>query len=436
MPSMIKRLTNSITKRLANAYVEMAGVQVGNLGIDSQLRDTQYVSADWDDYFVPKIEKSIYNARLVAEEGYMQGALNNLANKTIINLQLIDRNNELKDLDLKILLEWLEKIDIYQIARDIYLNGMVDGESFIRPKLSFNIFLGKHITPIFLEVNNVDHFMKKVRNSDNEVERYVHYFPNREVVGDNFEELQTVENEYEDLSYEANELLNPMYNIFNGKPMSPVIAAMDDYYHKKRYETLQIEVTHRDNLIIVSSQLDEENQPIIPNIPLDVQDNIAIQFTDEKEDGVVFLEGGLKTTRPSQNKTVEFADKIEHHEKNIMIALETLPSQMGSEVSNVGSLQVIADSETTGWIVKLRNVRTWILKTLNELLERQLLLMGYNRTDVHINFADLNLIKEEKTNTETEYEPIGYIIGRKLESEIERLAKLETQKLESLKIES
>ena len=41
---MIKKLTNSITKRLANAYVEMFGRTVGNFDIGSKLIDNPYES--------------------------------------------------------------------------------------------------------------------------------------------------------------------------------------------------------------------------------------------------------------------------------------------------------------------------------------------------------------------------------------------------------
>jgi len=417
----IKQLRHSIVKTLANALVET----VGDINYNSEMRDSNHVSADWDDYFTPRIEKSIYNARLCAEEPPLYGIINNLLDKVVINIQLIDEQEKLKDLDLKKVLNWLNKIDVHQLAKDIYSNGMIEGESFIRLAIFNDEYLTNYIQPIFLEVNNVDHFMKKIRDDNLQIEKYIHYFPKKEVkLSAHFQEIETKKEEkYETEEYTPNDLLNPMYNQRNGKPRSPVMACMDDLYFIKDYEIEQAVVTHRDNVIIVSSQLDSENQPIIPNIPLEVQENIATQFSDESKDGVVFVEGGIATSRISQNKTIDYDPKIARHEKKIINTMQSLPSQAGSEISNVSSLQVIAESEVTGWVLTLRGIRTWILRTLNRILNRHLLLIDIEPTDIYLNFADITFDKKDKeSGTMTEYEPRGYIVGKGIDNEIRRMA--------------
>ena len=66
----------------------------------------------------------------------------------------------------------------------------------------------------------------------------------------------------------------------------------------------------------------------------------------------------------------------------------TPQSQAGNEKSNQNVAEYINDSAITGFIVNVANDQKWVLKYCNELLNRQLELMGISETlDIYFSYS-------------------------------------------------
>ena len=72
----------------------------------------------------------------------------------------------------------------------------------------------------------------------------------------------------------------------------------------------------------------------------------------------------------------------------------TPQSQAGNEKSNQNVAEYINDSAITGFIVNVANDQKWVLKHCNELLKRQMELMGIKETyDVYFSYSRDDVVK-------------------------------------------
>ena len=72
----------------------------------------------------------------------------------------------------------------------------------------------------------------------------------------------------------------------------------------------------------------------------------------------------------------------------------TPQSQAGNEKSNQNVAEYINDSAITGFIVNVANDQKWVLKYCNELLNRQMELMGINDSyNVYFSYSRDDVIK-------------------------------------------
>lgn len=72
----------------------------------------------------------------------------------------------------------------------------------------------------------------------------------------------------------------------------------------------------------------------------------------------------------------------------------TPQSQAGNEKFNQNVAEYINDSAITGFIVNVANDQKWVLKYCNELLNRQLELMGISETlDIYFSYSRDNVLR-------------------------------------------
>lgn len=88
------------------------------------------------------------------------------------------------------------------------------------------------------------------------------------------------------------------------------------------------------------------------------------------------------------NYQSDYTRQTEIFRNNILRTFVTPQSQAGNERSNQNVAEYINDSAITGFIVNVTNDQKWVLKYCNELLNRQLELMGINETlDIYFSYS-------------------------------------------------
>ena len=88
------------------------------------------------------------------------------------------------------------------------------------------------------------------------------------------------------------------------------------------------------------------------------------------------------------NYQSDYTRQTEIFRNNILRTFVTPQSQAGNERSNQNVAEHINDSAITGFIVNVANDQKWVLKYCNELLNRQLELMGINETlDIYFSYS-------------------------------------------------
>ena len=88
------------------------------------------------------------------------------------------------------------------------------------------------------------------------------------------------------------------------------------------------------------------------------------------------------------NYRSDYTRQTEIFRNNILRTFVTPQSQAGNEKSNQNVAEYINDSAITGFIVNVANDQKWVLKYCNELLNRQLELMGINETlDIYFSYS-------------------------------------------------
>ena len=88
------------------------------------------------------------------------------------------------------------------------------------------------------------------------------------------------------------------------------------------------------------------------------------------------------------NYQSDYPRQTEIFRNNILRTFVTPQSQAGNEKSNQNVAEYINDSAITGFIVNVANDQKWVLKYCNELLNRQLELMGINETlDIYFSYS-------------------------------------------------
>lgn len=88
------------------------------------------------------------------------------------------------------------------------------------------------------------------------------------------------------------------------------------------------------------------------------------------------------------NYQSDYTRQTEIFRNNILRTFVTPQSQAGNEKSNQNVAEYINDSAITGFIVNVANDQKWVLKYCNELLNRQLELMGISETlDIYFSYS-------------------------------------------------
>ena len=353
-------ITDFIRTRLLNNRVEQYNTKRSYWGEDERQPRTDGINTGLDliDALPPVINKTIANARYAVKlDGYTSGILKNRIDKANVNMILVDKDNKLSQEQKLTLILWSRKIDISQVAKNILQGGMVDGEGLIKPVERWDKDIGKYIKPVFLEIGAHGYGLKKEFNDDNEVQLYLHEMPKDVVNGtpEDFNNFVSVEEGTLTVKYEPEEVINFMYNEIYSE------AAKENLYAD--YGT-----TAGSNVAIV---------------PPGIESKIL---------------GG-------NNYQSDYTRQTEIFRNNILRTFVTPQSQAGNERSNQNVAEYINDSAITGFIVNVANDQKWVLKHCNELLKRQLDIMGvkdsynvyfsYSRDDVLRYIAELSAEGEE-----------------------------------------
>ena len=94
------------------------------------------------------------------------------------------------------------------------------------------------------------------------------------------------------------------------------------------------------------------------------------------------------------NYQPDYTRQTEIFRNNILRTFVTPQSQAGNEKSNQNVAEYINDSAITGFIVNVANDQKWVLKHCNELLKRQMDLMGIKETyDVYFSYSRDDVVK-------------------------------------------
>ena len=346
---------------------------------------------DFEDVLPPQINRTIKNARYAANNiGFVSGIIKNKIDKTNTQLELLDPASELSEDEKVILLNWMRQINLRQLAKEILTNGLVDGESLIKIVVRYDKVIGKYVKPIFLEIGEEGYSFVKEFNDDGEVLRYLHKFPRKEVQGNisDLSNLYEVSKDDVTLEYNTDEIINVMYNETACQGHSPTIIALDDIYMKVNLERNQVERINKDNIIEVKPGVDANGNPYLNELSVAAKEKLADDYGNSNESNVAIVPPGIESKiLGGNNYQSDYTRQVAIFERNILRAFLTPQTQAGSE-TNKSTAEVINDSEQTGFIVNLRNDRLWVLSYLNKLLEKQLLLLGKQGSQVCIKYEE------------------------------------------------
>ena len=333
----------------------------------------------------------------------------------------MDKENKLSQEQKLTLILWARKIDIRQVAKEILQGGMVDGEGLIKPVQRWDKSIGKYIKPIFLEIGAHGYGLKKEFNDDNEVQLYLHEMPKDIVNGspEDFNNYVSVEEGTLTVKYDADEVINFMYNEIYGEAQSIILNCLDDIYHKCNLERNQVERINKDNIIEVKPSLDANGQPIITELSSTAKENLYADYGTTADSNVAIVPPGIESKILGGN----------NYQSDYTRQTEIF---RGNERSNQNVAEYINDSAITGFIVNVANDQKWVLKYCNQLLKMQLELMGidealniyfsYSRDDVLRYIMELSsegdeIYKNYLSNFEEE-QPVGERISSESGNEI------------------
>ena len=387
-------ITDFIRTRLLNNRVEQYNTKRSYWGEDERQPRTDGINTGLDliDALPPVINKTIANARYAVKlDGYTSGILKNRIDKANVNMILVDKDNKLSQEQKLTLILWSRKIDISQVAKNILQGGMVDGEGLIKPVERWDKDIGKYIKPVFLEIGAHGYGLKKEFNDDNEVQLYLHEMPKDVVNGtpEDFNNFVSVEEGTLTVKYEPEEVINFMYNEIYSEAQSIILNCLDDIYHKCNLERNQVERINKDNIIESTAK-----------------ENLYADYGTTAGSNVAIVPPGIESKiLGGNNYQSDYTRQTEIFRNNILRTFVTPQSQAGNERSNQNVAEYINDSAITGFIVNVANDQKWVLKHCNELLKRQLDIMGvkdsynvyfsYSRDDVLRYIAELSAEGEE-----------------------------------------
>ena len=349
------RITDYIKARLLNNRVEQYNTKRSYWGEDERQPRTDGINTGLDliDALPPVINKTIANARYAVKlDGYTSGILKNRIDKANVNIVLVDKDNKLSAEQKLTLILWARKIDISQVAKNILQGGMVDGEGVIKPVERWDKDIGKYIKPIFLEIGATGYGLKKEFNDDNEVQLYL--------------EAQSI-----------------------------ILNCLDDIYHKCNLERNQVERINKDNIIEVKPAMDANGQPYITELSSTAKENLYADYGTTAGSNVAIVPPGIESKiLGGNNYQSDYTRQTEIFRNNILRTFVTPQSQAGNERSNQNVAEYINDSAITGFIVNVANDQKWVLKHCNELLKRQMDLMGIKETyDVYFSYSRDDVVK-------------------------------------------
>ena len=347
-------LTDYIKTRLLNNRVEQYNTKRSYWGENERQPRTDGINTGLDlhDALPPVINKTIANARYAVKlDGYTSGILKNRIDKANVNMVLVDKDNKLSAEQKLTLILWARKIDISQVAKNILQGGMVDGEGVIKPVERWDKDIGKYIKPIFLEIGATGYGLKKEFNDDNEVQLYL--------------------------------------------AQSIILNCLDDIYHKCNLERNQVERINKDNIIEVKPAMDANGQPYITELSSTAKENLYADYGTTAGSNVAIVPPGIESKiLGGNNYQSDYTRQTEIFRNNILRTFVTPQSQAGNERSNQNVAEYINDSAITGFIVNVANDQKWVLKHCNELLKRQMDLMGIKETyDVYFSYSRDDVVK-------------------------------------------
>ena len=393
-------VTDFIKTRLLHNRVEQYNTKRSYWGEDERQPNVDSINTGLDlvDALPPVINKTIANARYAVKvDGYTAGILKNRIDKANVSIVLVDKDNNLTEEEKLTLILWARKINISQVAKEILQGGMVDGEGLIKPVERWDKQLGKYIKPIFLEIGATGYGLKKEFNDDNEVQLYLHKLPRDVVSGsvDEFNNYFSVEDGTLTVSYEADEIINFMYNEIYSEAQSIVLNCLDDIYHKCNLERNQVERINKDNIIEVKPSLDDNGQPIITELSSTAKENLYADYGATADSNVAIVPPGIESKiLGGNNYQSDYTRQTEIFRNNILRCFVTPQSQAGNEKSNQSVAEYINDSAITGFIVNVANDQKWVLKYLNQLLNRQMELMGIKDLyNVYFSYSRDDIVK-------------------------------------------
>lgn len=393
-------VTDYIKARLLNNRVEQYNTKRSYWGEDERQPRTDGINTGLDlvDALPPVINKTIANARYAVKlDGYTSGVLKNRIDKANVSMVLVDKDDKLSAEEKLTLILWARKIDISQIAKNILQAGMVDGEGLIKPAERWDKDIGKYIKPIFLEIGATGYGLKKEFNDDNEVELFLHEMPKDVVNGtpEDFNNYVSVEEGTLTVKYEADEVINFMYNEIYSEAQSIILNCLDDIYHKVNLERNQVERINKDNIIEVKPSLDANGNPIVTELSSTAKENLYADYGTTSDSNVAIVPPGIESKiLGGNNYQSDYTRQTEIFRNNILRTFVTPQSQAGNEKSNQNVAEYINDSAITGFIVNVANDQKWVLKYCNELLNRQMELMGIKDSyNVYFSYSRDDVIK-------------------------------------------
>ena len=360
-------LTDYIKTRLLNNRVEQYNTKRSYWGENERQPRTDGINTGLDlhDALPPVINKTIANARYAVKlDGYTSGILKNRIDKANVNMVLVDKDNKLSAEQKLTLILWARKIDI---------------------------------KPIFLEIGATGYGLKKEFNDDNEVQLYLHEMPKDVVNGspEEFNNFVSVEEGTLTVQYEPDEVINFMYNEIYSEAQSIILNCLDDIYHKCNLERNQVERINKDNIIEVKPAMDANGQPYITELSSTAKENLYADYGTTAGSNVAIVPPGIESKiLGGNNYQSDYTRQTEIFRNNILRTFVTPQSQAGNERSNQNVAEYINDSAITGFIVNVANDQKWVLKHCNELLKRQMDLMGIKETyDVYFSYSRDDVVK-------------------------------------------
>lgn len=386
-------ITDYIKTRLLNNRVEQYNTRCSYWGEDERQPRTDGINTGLDlvDALPPVVNKTIANARYAVKlDGYTSCVLKNRIDKANVNIILVDKENKLSAEQKLTLILWARKIDISQIAKNILQGGMVDGEGLIKPVERWDKSIGKYIKPVFLEIGAHGYGLKKEFNDDNEVQLFLHEMPKDIVNGspEEFDNYVSVEEGTLTVKYEPEEVINFMYNEIYSEAQSIILNCLDDIYHKCNLERNQVERINKDNIVEVKPSLDSNGQPIVTELSATAKENLYADYGTTADSNVAIVPPGIESKiLGGNNYQSDYTRQTEIFRNNILRTFVTPQSRQVMKnptrmLQNTLTIQLLLD------LLLMWPMTRWVLKYCNELLNRQLELMGISETlDIYFSYS-------------------------------------------------